>query len=138
MPMICMSVLIVAMRMTVSFFFTLTMRVAITVIMLMEQEQSYDVEKQSDSSDNQNQLGVLDFLNLEESLYSIQNDGCTECDQEYTIDKTSEDFCSSPLSQIISCLLQLPHLTNIHHKYSRLNCSCFLPHRLPSIQQIAI
>ena len=138
MPMLCMSVLIVAMRMTVSFFFTLTMRVAITVIVLMEQKQSYDIEKQSDSSNNQNQLRVFDFLNLEESLYSIQNDGCTECDQEDTIDKTSEDFCSSPLSQVVSCLLQLPHLINIHHKYSRLNCSCFLPHRLPSIQQIAI
>jgi hypothetical protein len=79
---------------------------AVTVV--VEEEEADDVGEETARTDNEDDDGVGNFLWLDKSLDSLEEDGETERDEKDTVDEGTQSFCTLPLVHvniIVACHL---------------------------------
>lgn len=82
---------------SVSFIAVSVRMSTVAVAVIVEKEESNNVRGQSETSYDKHELGLADFLRLDETLDSVKEDGKAKCDEEDTVYECTEGFSALPL-----------------------------------------
>lgn len=95
----------------------------VCVSVVVEEEEADNVGGQTETTDDQDELGLGDFLGLNEALDSFKRNRDTEGDKENTVDKGSQSFGALPLG-LISLLSYVVYTTVCPSAYHHIPHKC--------------